>query len=421
MKKIFVTFAALLLNFAQSEAQSVKLEDLKTPDSPGFQILDISPTSIEKPINPKALGTTLLNLTNDGNAIPKNFAMEVSPYWYFKDNNASVLKYLDIGSDDKPTISFSGILRKLSISMASVYSDTTSGSLIAKTNYLSFGARTNLFTYRLLKQNKYLMGTLAKISNKIVELKPKEIITDDKESEIKKLELDNRKLQKMIDEEIDNLKKDSFNRTLKENSNRIQKLKDEINSIEENAPDIFLKVLKEDEELKSYMDELDTPPLIQIDGAFAYSEAFPDNTTANKRFNRSGFWTSIAVNSSGVTAKKSKYNLAAVGLFKYISDNMLIDSVNNIFERENALDIGIKVDFTINDFTLAYEHIKRNYNGNNGLDCNRNVFVMQYKISDGLYFTGSYGKNFGEVNNLFSLFGISYGFGKTQLKVPDQE
>lgn len=98
---------------------------------------------------------------------------------------------------------------------------------------------------------------------------------------------------------------------------------------------------------------------------------------------------------------------------------MLIDNENNIFGRENALDIGIKVDFTIKDFTLAYEHIKRNYNGNNSLDSNRNVFIMQYKISDGLYFTGSYGKNFGEINNLFSLFGINYGFGKTQLKVSE--
>ena len=419
MKKILLTFAILLLNFAVSEAQSVKPEDLKTPDSPGFQILDISPTSIEKPINPKALGATLLSLANDGNAIPKNFAMEVSPYWYLKDSNASVLKYLNIRNDDKPTVSFSGILSKLSISMASVYSDTTNGSLIAKTNYLSFGARTNLFTYRLSKQNIYLKGTLAKISNKIVELKPKEIITDNKESEIRKLKTDNLKLKEMIVAETDDLKKESFNRTLKENSDRIQKLQDEVDSIEENAPDIFLKVLKEDEELKSYMDELDTPPLIQIDGAFAYSEAFSDNTTANKRFNRSGVWTSIAVNSSGMAEKKSKYNLAAVGLFKYISDNMLIDNENNIFGRENALDIGIKVDFTIKDFTLAYEHIKRNYNGNNGLDSNRNVFIMQYKISDGLYFTGSYGKNFGEINNLFSLFGINYGFGKTQLKVSE--
>jgi len=419
MKKILLTFVILLLNFTISKAQTVKLEDLKTPDSPGFQILDISPTSIEKPINPKALGATILNLANDGNAIPKNFAMEVSPYWYFKDSNASVLKYLNIRNDGKTTVSISGILSKLSISMASVYSDTTNGSLIAKTNYLSFGVRTNLFSLRLSEQNKYLMGTLAKISTKIVELKPKEIITDGKESEIKKLKTDNNKLKEMISAETDDLKKDSFNRTLKENSDRIQKLQDEVDSIEENAPDIFLKVLKEDEELKSYMDELDTPPLIQIDGAFAYSEAFSDNTTATKRFNRSGVWTSIAVNSSGMAEKKSKYNLAAVGLFKYISDNMLIDNENNIFGRENALDIGIKVDFTIKDFTLAYEHIKRNYNGNNGLDSNRNVFIMQYKISDGLYFTGSYGKNFGEINNLFSLFGINYGFGKTQLKVSE--
>lgn len=74
--------------------------------------------------------------------------------------------------------------------------------------------------------------------------------------------------------------------------------------------------------------------------------------------------------------KKLKYNLVVVGLFKYISDNMLIDNENNIFGCENVLDIGIKVDFIIKDFILVYEYIKRNYNGNNGLDSNCNVFIM---------------------------------------------
>lgn len=413
MKKIFLLSAALL-SVIVAEAQNVDLEDLKTPAAPGFQLLDISPTSIERPQNPKALGATLLSWANNGSSIPKNFAMEVTPYWYLKDSKATALKFLNIREDGKPTYS-SGILKKLSLSMASVYNDTVSGSLLAKTNYLSFGARTNLFTLRLAKQNEYLMGTLEKISEKTIEIKPKEISTDARESSIKKLESANRQLEKRLLTEKDPINITSYNTTLDANRAEIDRLATEVATIEDSAPDVFLKVIKNDKELQSLMDELDTPPLLQLEGAFAYSEAFPDNTTANRRFNRSGIWGNLAINSSGMLQKASKYNVAAVVLVKYINDN-LFDDVNNVFERENALDLGIKIDFTIKDFTLAFEHLHRKYHGDNGKDSNRNVFLMQYKISDGVYFTGSYGKNFGEVNNLFSLFGINYGFGPKALK-----
>ncbi|ESU20297.1 hypothetical protein FEDK69T_28100 [Flavobacterium enshiense DK69] len=418
MKKTLLTFIALFSLFLL-EAQ-VKIDDLKTPDSPGFQILDISPTSIEKPINPQALGLTLLSQTNNGTGLPSNFAMEVSPYWYFKDSKASIHKYLNIRTDNKPTATMSGILQKLSISMASVYSDTISGSLQAKTNYLSFGIRTNLFTYRLSKQNKYLMGTLEKISNKVVLLKPKEIITDDKESEKKRLESENEILKDQISISTNDVIKKSLNETLEKNNERIQELNEEIVAIEMDAPDTYYNVLKEDKELKSYLKELDAPPLIQIDGAFAYSEAFLNNTFDNKRFNRSGVWANVAINSAGMTAQKANYNFSAVGLVKFINDNVLTDTVNNLFEHQNALDIGIKVDFQIKDFSMAYEHIHRNFSESTGVDSDRNVFIIQYEITDGLYFTGSYGKNFGEVNNLFTLFGINYGFGDSPLTVKQE-
>lgn len=416
MKKIILLSLALI-NFISLEAQQVNLEDLKTPAAPGFQLLDISPTSIERPQNPKALGATLLNLTNDGNSLPKNFALEVTPFWFLKDSKATAIKFLNIKENGKPSYS-SGILKKLSLSMASVYNDTASGNLLAKTNYLSFGVRTNLFTLRLAKQNIYLTNTLKKISEKIVELKPKEISTEQIESNIKKLEEANRELSKRLLTEKDQTNIESYNITIAVNRTEIERLKLEIEAIEEKAPDTYLKVIKADKELQSLMNELDTPPLLQIEGAFAYSEAFPDNTTANRRFNRRGFWANAALNTAGMFDKTAKYNLAAIGLLKYMTDN-LFDNVNNVYKRENALDIGIKIDFTIKDFTLAYEHIHRKYNGENGVDSNRNVFLMQFKLSDGIYLTGSYGKNFGEVNNLFSLFGINYGFGPKALKPND--
>ena len=66
MKNIFIIISLLsigILSFGQEK--EVKLIDLKTPNSPGFQLLDISPSSIERPTNPKEFSLKVLNLFND--------------------------------------------------------------------------------------------------------------------------------------------------------------------------------------------------------------------------------------------------------------------------------------------------------------------------------------------------------------------
>jgi hypothetical protein len=415
MKNNFLLILALL-SFGFLQAQTVKIENLKTPDSPGFQILDVSPSSIEKPLNPKALGATLLSLANDKNAIPKNFALEFSLYWYFKDRNASVHKYLNIEDEKGRANNFSGILNKLSVSIASVYSDTTSGSLLAKTNYLSFGLRTNLFTYRSRDQNDKIKAALVGFSNKFVKLIPKKVSTDSLESLLRVKKTDIINLKKAIAEEQDETKKNLFISSLESNIKDSVKLELLISAIEKQANDVILDVVKKEDSINYYLKELDQLPLIQVDGAFAYSEAFADNTTAKRRFNRSGVWINASFNLFSIDKEKLNDNLSAIFLGKYISDNILTDEVTGLFKRQNAFDFGIKVDYTVKDFSLSFEHINRKYNDSALESTNRNVFMMQYKISDGLYLSGSYGKNFGEVNNLFSLFGINYGFGATKLK-----
>jgi hypothetical protein len=82
-----LTLVTAALCIAVSAAAQVpdplKLDDVKTPVSPAFVVLGISPTAVERPTTPRALGMSLIseNSGTSGDGLPRNLALEVAPYW----------------------------------------------------------------------------------------------------------------------------------------------------------------------------------------------------------------------------------------------------------------------------------------------------------------------------------------------------
>lgn len=425
-----------------SAQENVDLKDLKTPNSPGFQILDIAPSTIERPTNPKEFAVTLMSLTNNGTIIPKNFAMEFSPFWFLKSDNTSIYKYLNIKSKESSNI-YSGILRKTSVSLVSTYSDSTAGSLLKNTNYLAFGIRTNLITIRSKTQSEEIIKALDDYSKRVKELNPYK-------NELDKLHLDElnslvlleqlndkinnleEKLKSDLEEAKKNKKKESEIKKIENDALKNKKeLLDELNFIEaqknyinskideyiKKSPNEIEQNIDNDKEIQECYKKMEEFPIFQLDGAFAYSDALPNNQSNNRRFNRSGFWLNAAINLSGLDEPNLNDKLTLMVSTRFISDNILEPASINTFKRENAFDFGYKLEYSLKQLSISIEHLNRTYSSNSSYNTERTVAVLQYKINDDLYFTGTYGKNFGEVNNQFTLFGLNYGFGKSSLKL----
>jgi len=333
------------------------ISDLQVPNSPGFQLLDASPSNIERPTSPKQFALTILNATGSGSAIPKNFAMEFSPYWFTKHTSDNIHQYLSVGGE----YYFSGIWRRLSVSITSVYNDSTSGSLLKNTNYISAGLRTNVFTYR------------TKTDNEIIE--------------------------RLITEKIARLKA-----VYKEEGIGAD-------------PDDDLADLKKDTAYQAVADSIKQmlqTPAIQLDVAAAYSEAFADNNYAASRFNRAAAWATLTIAPSILSSAKGG-NLAILGVARIMDDNALTDTVKNVFTQTTCFDWGVSLNYTFHNMSVSAEHLDRKYNGNSALNSQRTVLVIQYKVSNSLYVTGTYGKNFGNVQNLFALLGLNFGFGSSSI------
>ncbi len=92
-RRALLAFAAILaltellspaITGAQSAAArpaTIELDNLRTPTSPAFTILGVTPTSIARPSTPRALALDLVSSTERGTVIPENYALEVAPYW----------------------------------------------------------------------------------------------------------------------------------------------------------------------------------------------------------------------------------------------------------------------------------------------------------------------------------------------------
>ena len=371
MKQNIITVIALLLlsNLCIGQTNEISLDDLKAPVSPGFNLLDISPTTVERPTTPKKLALNLLNFTGSGTSLPKNFALEFSPFWIIDNNRQSVYKFMGLTNNKQLSKATNGVstgfLEKLSFSLSAYFNDSAK-NLLPNTNYISYGVRTNIITIwgkSRVDKLKDLFKARAETREKIMEeIKPEEgNIDPDK-----------------FDEAVTKA------RSLEDNSLSISSIK----------------------------------PMLVLDGAYAYSDAYKENIKINRRFNRAALWINLTGNVQ-FGSDDGKCNFFLIAYYKRMWDNMLVDTLKNILHVNNSNDFGGRIGIEKGDLSISWEYISRSYNGLSALGTDRNVFLAQYKISDNLYAFGTYGKSFSELNNVFSILGLKWGFGKTSLQIKD--
>ncbi|HEX6170986.1 MAG TPA: hypothetical protein VFZ33_14955 [Chitinophagaceae bacterium] len=159
MKKILL---AIIITTAISICYGqvpLKINDMNMPTSPAFVLLEKSPSSIEKPSNPKAFAVSLINVWQN------NGALEFAPYWF----------------KNRPAYTFDDNLKK----KAPIFQTFGISAATAKTDSirnLSVGFRTQL----LRLYSDIMKNTILSLKNKIVDLLSVEDPEDIDLNEIKK-------------------------------------------------------------------------------------------------------------------------------------------------------------------------------------------------------------------------------------------
>lgn len=346
---------------AQTE-DTLSLKDLEIPNSPGFILLDKAPSTIERPNSSKAFMLSVINSFEAGSAIPKNYAVDFTPFWFFKHPHMSSYKYAGYNAEKGRQMAFSH-LKKVSVSMAFVTTaDTLTGATV---NNLSLGLRANIITLRSKADIEDLKAANAKV--------------------VKYLrDMDTRLNEAGVVYDPATMSREEYNKKVN---------------------DFLAKEAKARSEDKSELAEiLKRRPVFGVDGAVGYNTFFLNNNFSNNHLGRFGAW--LTLNYSQVLDKqnKTKNYLNVYALGRYIADGTVYK--NDQYNIQNFFDAGGKLEFEFKKISIAYEYI---YRVNDKTSTFRSNGLLKYKLSDQLVLTGAFGKNFGDTHNLISLLGIHWG------------
>lgn len=431
LKKYKLLVLLLLINSSRVYSQEGDFfgkfyTDVKAPSSPAFTILGTNPSEISRPKSYRQLELALLNnfFNQDGLSIPKDFSLEFSPYW-LKDR--PLVTFEDI-YDPTPAKS---ALYNLSISLATQQSNQSD------TTYISLGLRT-IFDFgkpRKIVEGIDAIGDFEQNAMGILAINAsyKSVIANDfsnfsgTDEEVNRLE---KKLKEFIGlSQIDQKSKDLalslvpayIARVKAEKVNTKAGLDTQVNAIFDQND--FQKIIENMTiASKKIQGSLEDRVGFKIELAAAFRNEFRNNTFSDNTSPTAGFW---------ITPSYLHENLPIefLGAFRYIRDNQdFVDGANNIDWTSN-LDVGLKLIYHVNKFSLEGEFIYRTQTQVLEAQDQGNGFTtrperktidrkfdisLAYQFSENLAISYTYGKNFDLPilqGDLISALNLNFGIG----------
>lgn len=146
--RITSVLLVLFMNTMAFAQNDLSFESMETPASPGFILLDQTPSAIERPTTPQGFGTSVLGLFSGSGG-----AMEVAPYWLMNHKNLSAEDMYKKHGE---------LIQSFAVSAAHVVADSV--------GYVSFGVRTRLFRTYGKKQIAKLDSLKAELINLLADI-----------------------------------------------------------------------------------------------------------------------------------------------------------------------------------------------------------------------------------------------------------
>jgi hypothetical protein len=354
---------------------TLTLSELKLTNAPAFSLLDISPSSIETTPTTKTIGISIANAINQGNGVPQNLAIEVTPFWLFKHKKMTDYKYFGVNKDYKKNSPLSQA-RFFSISLAVINKDSTTNIGTLANHNVGFGVRTTVIKC-------YSKSSLKSIRNA-------------------KYNWYNSQMNFLLQHKamaVTTAQIDSFEKGLYK--------------------------WQREEDKSDYGDTIKTimqaKPLFALDAAFATNLAFDSNSMNSSRISKTGLWANavLSIDLTEDNPGTNYLNIYAIG--RYINTSDSIDAAGK-YVSYNLVDFGGKTEFQLGKISIAYEYIQRYSSDNSTKVTFKSVGIIQYKIKDGLFITGSIGQNFTDIrylNNRVTTLGLNWGFADGVVKLKD--
>jgi hypothetical protein len=158
LRRLLVPFVIILgIGAPVRGEERVIISDLKTPQSPAFVLLGVAPSVIEHPATPRAFAVSFLSASRSGDIIPKDYAVDVAPYWISRHPRLTFQDYY------RPNFAQT-LIQNLSLSAAT----SKSSGFRDSTTAIGMGARTLLVQGRASRRLNQLADSLRLIQIEIL-------------------------------------------------------------------------------------------------------------------------------------------------------------------------------------------------------------------------------------------------------------
>lgn len=348
---------------------------LKTPESPAFEILGLSPSTVSRPTSPKAFALSFLdNLRSQErfSLIPRDFAVEVNPYWWSTHPGLSLEEYRAGG--------IKSLYRTFTLSLATA--DSTIQSPVGDQSFrrLGVGVRSLLYTGQetpacvgtILEAVRPFTDRLAKIIADSIESDPTLARNAERLAQISEAER-----QRLIAQDLEALSQENRQRC----TDAIADRKGFVMSIAGAA-------------------------------AFGFLEGDPAAVVPTPEADLSsvGFW---------VTPSYLSGSFSGIGVIRTVWKQLEADTT------EFAFEFGGRLIFSADRYAASAEGLYRRRNrGDDSMNEYRLAAVLDVRLSSDLWLTATFGKEFDqeEGSGLIALANLQWSFGKPAARpVPSHE
>ncbi len=409
MKKRVLTLLMLSVNIvnAQSEIDTtIKVDLLRAPSSPASNLLGIAPSDIEKPTDVSSFMLSLRSATNNFTTLPSNYAIDIAPYWIFKNSKKGDITTKGLSNSSGKNV----IKQTLVLSFAFRNPDSTETEINAKSAFGGFGFK---FAICRGKYDPTTKKALAVIKS----------FQDEKIDHLKRIA--------RAYDSIPNPKRDSL-QNVQNSLFRAGMTPDEQNAVRSGKrymeiDSILSQMVLDFQERETTEAQLELDRQIQAkastfqiarvgwtwDIAGGISTEFRNKRFDNSKLYNAGLWTTIGYTDS----------VYGAGLFIL----RLLHNPDKIFAKDNAindiddittLDAGIRYIYgrSQSKFNASLEAIYRSILSSETIDPSwRLVFNAEYAIWQNQKLTFSFGRNFdGTISkdgNLVAALTFLTGFG----------
>jgi hypothetical protein len=377
---------------------TIKLDLLRAPSSPAFNILGIANSDIERPTDVTSFALSLQEASNNFTTIPRSYGIQVAPFLLGR------RKFL-LGDFDSSKQAFK---QSFIVSTGFTHQGPEGSEDIdsLKTTKLGFGIKFSLVrpawtdetrgTYlKLIEAQKQLVGEARKMDSlhekririKIIRERMKELNMVENKTESQKQEMislanEHRDLEVAINEDVNN--------QLSQSSEYYDLVKNAANELKNERRGFFL----------------------DFSGGFAMD--FVDNSLGKGKLYRGGAWLTGG-NENGNRGITSMF----IGRYLYNPETIFADP-NNVLKEENISTFDAGARFLVNaakgKFSFSSEALYRSILGNGDIDPSwRLVFNTEYDVGFNKKLTFSFGRDFdGTVSkggNLVAALNLLMGFG----------